>query len=619
MRLRYFHVQKIPPLNKVSMPFGHEEILGRPGAIHFVVGVNGSGKSRMLQALAEVFLALESRTVPSFPTTLAWDIGTPGQRDQRTIMLYSPTGNRGQARLLDFGYVLSSAQLAQVIGENPGSEPVEPVGVMNYRRFDGTSLPGAAGFLPSVVLAYTSGAICNWETIFDTQLRSLAESFDPKEVTAEFSPRAITLNPIPENLNEASIGLLVTSDALRLALIVMAIAQSAEEFDDVLKTDDLRLKFIRDREEVKGNLRLNGFRGILDTIDWLWSVTLRIRVEKPDNAFSGRTWESLNRIATTRIREPRIPDNDALAPRSLYFDLRTLSPREETEKNTARAILDVLGGSALSAFRTLYTWHRQGLIDIRDMLLVLRKRGIDNLIQLDALSDGERVFVGRMALFYLLRDEKDALVLLDEPETHFNDFWKRQMVDIVDDSLGDDPNDVVLTTHSSIALTDAFASEVTVLQNDNGQVTAKQPRIQTFGASPTEILQDVFNAPDSIGQRASEYLDMVLLLTEKPFAVEEWWNGNTNVLPELQAHVEQMYIEREEQTPEPARLYKRITEVLEALRQISRDNDQNQNGNILSATQQLYEKLGSGYYRFEFDHRLDSLRSRTPGQRSEGE
>lgn len=574
----------------------------------------------MLQALAEVFLGLEGRTVPSFPVTLAWDVGSPDQRDQRTILLYSPTGNRGQARLLDFGYVLSPAQFAQVIGENPGGEPVDTVGVMNYRRFDGTSLPGATGFLPSVVLAYTSGDSRNWESVFDTRLRNLAENFDPQNALEEYSPRAVERNPLPEDSNKVSIGLHVTPEALRLALIVMALAQAADEFEGILATEGQRQEFIRVRDDAPGTLRLSGFRGILDTIDWLWPVTLRIRVETPDNQFRGDAWDALKSVATSRLREPGMPPTDAGSEaqtgsgRSFFFDLRALYRRDEndSERNTARAILNALGGTAYRAFRTLLDWHKRGRIDLRDMQLVLKKRSVDSLLLLDSLSDGERVFVGRMALFYLLQDEKDALVLLDEPETHFNDYWKRQMVDIIDESLGDDPNDVVLTTHSSIALTDAFASEVTVLKNDDGRVTAKHPKIQTFGASPTEILQDVFDAPDSIGQRASEYLDMVLLLTEKPFAVEEWWRGNLELLPELQAHVEQMYIEREAQIPEPERLENRMKEILEALRQIS-------GGDILVATEQLHQKLGAGYYRFEFDHRLDFLRSRTPGQRSEGE
>ena len=78
----------------------------------------------------------------------------------------------------------------------------------------------------------------------------------------------------------------------------------------------------------------------------------------------------------------------------------------------------------------------------------------------DWLSDGERMFLGRIALFYLLKGQDNALLILDEPETHFNDIWKRRLVDILDGALGDLASDVIISTHSSIALTDVFAEEI---------------------------------------------------------------------------------------------------------------------------------------------------------------
>ena len=57
MRLRYLHLQDLPPLQDVDIAFGHESLLGRALAIRFVVGVNGTGKTRLLQALTETFLA----------------------------------------------------------------------------------------------------------------------------------------------------------------------------------------------------------------------------------------------------------------------------------------------------------------------------------------------------------------------------------------------------------------------------------------------------------------------------------------------------------------------------------------------------------------------------------
>lgn len=58
MRLRYLHLQHYPPISDIKVCFASGSPLARECAIRFVVGVNGSGKSNLLRAVAEVFLAL---------------------------------------------------------------------------------------------------------------------------------------------------------------------------------------------------------------------------------------------------------------------------------------------------------------------------------------------------------------------------------------------------------------------------------------------------------------------------------------------------------------------------------------------------------------------------------
>ncbi len=58
MRLRYLYLPDLPPLSDATITFGHEPVLGRDCTIHFIAGINGTGKSRLLRALAEIFLRL---------------------------------------------------------------------------------------------------------------------------------------------------------------------------------------------------------------------------------------------------------------------------------------------------------------------------------------------------------------------------------------------------------------------------------------------------------------------------------------------------------------------------------------------------------------------------------
>src|SRR6266700_2002879 len=91
MRLRYLHIPDLVPLRNITITFGHEPILGRKCTIHFIVGVNGTGKSRLLRAITEVFLYLEKGNVPPFPVTIAYDLG-----QERTIYYrYTGAGKAG--------------------------------------------------------------------------------------------------------------------------------------------------------------------------------------------------------------------------------------------------------------------------------------------------------------------------------------------------------------------------------------------------------------------------------------------------------------------------------------------------------------------------------------------
>jgi hypothetical protein len=102
-------------------------------------------------------------------------------------------------------------------------------------------------------------------------------------------------------------------------------------------------------------------------------------------------------------------------------------------------------------------------------------------------------------------------LLLDEPETHFNDVWKREIVEMVDMGLLNSTEaNVIVATHTSIVLTDAFAAEVTVLDKTDGHTTARGVTGGLFGTDPGEVTMNLFGAESSIGRRSVEILDQLL-------------------------------------------------------------------------------------------------------------
>jgi energy-coupling factor transporter ATP-binding protein EcfA2 len=235
------------------------------------------------------------------------------------------------------------------------------------------------------------------------------------------------------------------------------------------------------------------------------------------------------------------------------------------------------------------------------------------------LSDGERVFLGRMALFQLLRGENDALMILDEPETHFNDVWKREIVDIIDTSLRDNNSEVIISTHSSISLTDVFDTEITLLYKNeiDGAIAIIEPRITTFGASPNEIMIDIFDAPESVGKRATEFLDLVLMLAAHPDHVQTVWavidSERTTILqlPEFQQLREFVQeLPHQYDGNDSEQLDEQILRVLKSIRKYTQRKRDKEDVSVTETLEVLKEKIGPGYYEFEFRRRLRALRER---------
>lgn len=133
-------------------------------------------------------------------------------------------------------------------------------------------------------------------------------------------------------------------------------------------------------------------------------------------------------------------------------------------------------------------------------------------------SDGEHQFIHTMGICLLLKDKR-SILLLDEPETHFNPSWRAKFIKILNDSitLGNPkglPNgdynvhllkDVLLTSHSPFIISDCLPDNVVLFEKDaKDQTTAKkvselENKFNTYGTSVELILDKLFNYRQSIG------------------------------------------------------------------------------------------------------------------------
>lgn len=142
-------------------------------------------------------------------------------------------------------------------------------------------------------------------------------------------------------------------------------------------------------------------------------------------------------------------------------------------------------------------------------------------------SDGEHQFLHTMGICLLLKDRR-ALLLLDEPETHFNPSWRAKFVKILNDSVtkGNYQNhsngffnlhnlkDVLLTSHSPFIISDCLPDNVIFFKKNKETklveaLKASQMGINTYGTSVEIILNELFDYDQSIGDLSNSELEEI--------------------------------------------------------------------------------------------------------------
>lgn len=148
---------------------------------------------------------------------------------------------------------------------------------------------------------------------------------------------------------------------------------------------------------------------------------------------------------------------------------------------------------------------------IRFKNLWIKKKGLSRPLFTKELSDGEHQFLHSLGLCLLFKNES-CLFLLDEPETHFNPDWKAKFISSIRHCFAKEEaitmREMLITTHSPYLVSDSESKYVRVFIKDHEtkEVTCSLPEFQTLGASVNKITIEVFKTPLTIGRHAYTFL-----------------------------------------------------------------------------------------------------------------
>ena len=608
MRLRYLYLPRCGPLSHTGVVFGREDLvtrtldLPRKGALNFMVGVNGSGKSSLLRALYRIFLSLKRRERPDLQVTLAWDY-TQGN-ESLTAFLFNSHIKTIPSLFATFNQAPMAARRQdwEAISSGLIQEKPHPW-LVNVSRITGPetfSSPMLFARLPKRLIAYTSGADEPWEQIEQPLFHPAMEdeySYESKDerprawtmerewntaqtsaITSMITPEFIEafddssfsgLSPEAEERILEALGsvnfarkkissnhMLLTKqddfytrirpENLRHSGMILALWQTAKDLSD--KTNESHMISYRTllQQADESEPRFSDGRRVMNQIDLFWPTHLSITYyDHADDGVSERQHRELfcllalaDEVISHPLGQQQAvislgPTNGVSLSGKLENifpmgfpnqDIARIARRVDGCKTGAEAVLRIfsedeqIDSTPMDVFSRLRDWERTGLLET--ITLTVKRLyqaetgdgGADDVIvTYDQLSDGEQMLLGRMGLIFLLRGQDGSLLLLDEPETHFNDVWKREIVEMLDMGLLNSTNaNVVIATHTSIALTDAFAAEVTVLDKTQGGITARGVSGGLFGTDPGEVSMNLFRAESSIGRRSVDLLDQLL-------------------------------------------------------------------------------------------------------------
>ena len=139
------------------------------------------------------------------------------------------------------------------------------------------------------------------------------------------------------------------------------------------------------------------------------------------------------------------------------------------------------------------------------------KQGVAHPMMLKELSDGEHQLLHSLGLCLLFRDT-NSLFLLDEPETHFNPNWRANFISRLRQCLpgsGAFAQEMLITTHTPFLISDSKPDKVLVFAKDktSGAVSISHPDYNTLGASINKITMKTFGKRETIGGYAQLLLE----------------------------------------------------------------------------------------------------------------
>lgn len=162
------------------------------------------------------------------------------------------------------------------------------------------------------------------------------------------------------------------------------------------------------------------------------------------------------------------------------------------------------------------------VFSIDDILLL--KKDNDQPIHYNNLSDGEHQLIQTIGSV-VLNNEPNVLFLFDEPETHFNPDWRAKFISLIDNITYSNEKwryqEMILTTHSPFILSDSYSENIYKFQRNSKGIEVLSPDFNTYGSSISVILNEIFDQKNTTSNKSSNALNKYFSYKSEDLSIEE--------------------------------------------------------------------------------------------------
>lgn len=474
MKLQYLKIKsKFKNLKGVEIRFSDDE--NRT----VIIGQNGTGKSNIIEAIVQIFKYLETGNPPTFSYELKYKIG-----------------DASLETWIDINAELSKDAVYEIKVQEHSHEvhsEWKSINIAKVRR----DKDGLSRFLPRNIFAYYSGPSDRLESLF----------FD--------SRRDFYLQVIKEGSNiRDNIRPFFYAKAFhsQFSLLSFFVARGVPHATKFLKQELSIASF----ESATFYFTKPNSWGSNDASDF-WGATGAIRdfleLVKQHSIGPIETQEPQPDLLSKRVKNKQI----------VSFFLPNKTKLDELSKNMRPEDL----------FKILEATYLSGILD-RVEIQVKQTKSNQNVV-FNELSEGEQQL---LTIFGLLQftEKRDALFLLDEPDTHLNPYWTakyhRFLELFVPEGFG---SHIIMTTHHPLSITELNREQIQVVsRNDASQkISVDIPKKSPKGMSVNGILtSDMFGLLTTLDNGTQN------LIRERRNLVAE--DSNPERLEELNTQLEQL-------------------------------------------------------------------------------